>query len=214
MTISTLTQKELIYHVDMGVKAVLTVPTLEAALKEQGITPDKAKKGLELIKEANLWQGRQDDTLENAQKAQRTLKHVRDSIEAIYRRHRIAARFVYREDEVMFKKLQLKGKRKMRYTDWLDQIQKFYTHLDAEAVVQFGILPKEVSEVKKLLGQLSELNVLRNDARRQTHQATEAKQKALADLRQWFSRFMRVAELACQDDPQLLEAMGITVAAR
>lgn len=214
MIISALIQKELINHVDMGVRAVLTVPELAAALKEQGITPDKAKKGLELSKEVSLWQGRQDDTLENARKAQRTLKRVRDSIEAIYRRHRIAARFVYREDEDMFKKLQLKGKRQMRYIAWLDQIQKFYTHLDAEAMAQFGILPKEVSEVKKMLGQLSELQVLRNDARRQTQQATEAKQRAVADLRQWFRRFMRAAELACQDDPQMLEAMGIVVTAR
>ncbi len=214
MIVSTLAEKELVHRVDMGVNAVLSIAELEAALMEQGMTAVKAKKGLELNKEVKAWQTRQEGTQLNALKAQRTLKRVRDTIDVIYRRHRTAARFVYREDEDSLRQLQLKGNKKARYTDWLDQVDKFYTHLDAEAVVQFGILPKEVTEVKKLVSQLSELHVLRNDAKRQAQQATVGKQKAIADLRQWFRHFVSVAELACQDDPQLLEAMGMTVSAK
>lgn len=211
MNISTLPQKELLHQVDMGVNAVLTIEEVGAALLEQGITPEKAKKGLDLNQEVLNWQKRQEETQLNVTKAQRSLTQVRDSIDAIYRKHRETARFFYRNDEDMLKQLHLAGVKKVRYTEWLDQVQHFYSQVDVNALKSYGILPKEVEEVNKLLAQLTELQVLRNDAKRQAQQVTQAKQKAVAELRQWFRYFIKVAELACHEDPQLLESMGIVV---
>ncbi|MEK6476858.1 hypothetical protein WJR50_04960 [Catalinimonas sp. 4WD22] len=214
MNISILSQKELLYQVDMGVNAALSIADVGAALLEQGITPEKAKKGLDLRAEVLTWQSRQDETHRNVQKAQRALSQVRDSIDVMYGKHRTNARFFYREDEDMLKKLHLKGVKKVRYTDWLEQVQNFYEQVDVKSLEAYGILPKEVNEVKKLISQLSELIVLRNDAKRQAQQVTQAKQKAVAELRQWFRYFIKVAELACHEDPQLLESMGIVVPSR
>ncbi len=214
MRISSFNQKELSYHVEVAVKAVLMVPELEAALNICGLSPDKAKVGLSLKEEVIQWQEKQEACYRNAIQAQRTLGRVRETIDSIYIRHRTAARFVYREDEDMLRKLHLQGSRRKRYTGWLDMVQKFYLHLDAEVVVQFGILPEEVNEVKTLLSQLSQLHVLRNDSRRQAQQATEVKQKAVTKLRHWFRYFISTAELACKDNPYLLEAMGAGVYVR
>ncbi|MEQ9443244.1 MAG: hypothetical protein RIG62_29675 [Cyclobacteriaceae bacterium] len=214
MNIANLSQKELMYRVEVAVEAALRIPELQTVLQEHGLSADKAKVGLSLIKEVTIWQKRQNDTQQNAADTQNTLRQVRDSIDAIYRRHRVPARFVYREDPKMLKKLQLHKPRQIRYTDWLEQVLALYDNLDSNEISGFGILPKEISEVKKLVGQLTELNVLRNDARRQAQQATHAKQMAVHDLRQWFRRFIRASEFACQDDPQMLESMGVVVASK
>ncbi|WP_277482223.1 hypothetical protein [Catalinimonas alkaloidigena] len=211
MKISSFNQNELTYYVDIAVQAVISIPELEAAMAEAGLTLEKVKVGFALCEDVFNWQTKQEETQSNASIAKRRLNQARDTIDSIYTKHRIAARFVYREDEGILKKLQLQGSRKRRYTDWLDQVQQFYKHLDTEALQPVGILPEEVSEVKKLIGKLTELQVLRFDSRRLAQQTTEMKQKAVLKLRQWFRYFISTAELACKDNPQLLEAMGIVV---
>ncbi|WPP49344.1 hypothetical protein [Catalinimonas niigatensis] len=211
MKISSFNQSELTYYVNIGVQAVSTIPELEVAMAEVGLSLEKVKVGNVLSEDVLNWQTKQEETLSNASKAKRHLNQAREAIDSIYTKHRIAARFVYREDEDMLKKLQLQGNRKKRYPDWLDQVQQFYKHLDAEVLKPIGILPKEVTEVKKLIAQLTELQVVRLDSRRQAQQTTEIRQKAVLKLRQWYRHFMSTAELACQDNPQLLEAMGVVV---
>lgn len=45
--------------------------------------------------------------------------------------------------------------------------------------------------------QMTELQVLRNDVRRQAQGTAYALQMAVLDLRQWFRRFVKAAEFAC-----------------
>lgn len=211
MKVSALTHRELLVQVDIAVQAVLTVPDLTAAFQASGIETDKVKVGLKLAQEMTIWQDRQTATANNVRNAQRAFRAAKESINALYFRHLEVARFLYRENEDMQYTLQLLGPRQPRYAAWFDQVRAFYTHLDAKALEPHGVLAKEVNEVKKLLNQLAELQVLRNDARRQAQQATQAKQLAVNDLRNWFRRFINAAKFACQDDPQLLESMGIVV---
>lgn len=211
MKISSFSQSELTYYVNIAVQAVTTIPDLEAAMAEAGLSLEKVKVGNVLGEDVLNWQTKQEETQINADKAKRRLNQVRNTIDSIYSKHRTAARFVYREDEDMLKKLQVQGNRKKRYPDWLDQVQQFYKYLDGEVLKPVGILPKEITEVKKLIAQLTELQVLYFDSRRQAQQVTEMKQKAVLKLRQWFRYFISTAELACKDNPQLLEAMGIVV---
>jgi hypothetical protein len=214
MKISSFSQSELTYYVNIAVQAVTTIPELEAAMAEAGLSLEKVKVGNVLSNDVLNWQTKQEDSQINADKAKRRLNQVRNTIDSIYSKHRTAARFVYREDEDMLKKLQVQGNRKKRYPDWLDQVQQFYKYLDGEVLKPVGILPKEITEVKKLIAQLTELQVLYFDSRRQAQQVTEMKQKAVLKLRQWFRYFISTAELACKDNPQLLEAMGIVVPSR
>ncbi|MEK6478413.1 hypothetical protein WJR50_12795 [Catalinimonas sp. 4WD22] len=214
MKISSFSQSELTYYVNIAVQAVTTIPELEAAMAEAGLSLEKVKVGNVLSNDVLNWQTKQEDSQINAEKAKRRLNQVRNTIDSIYSKHRTAARFVYREDEDMLKKLQVQGNRKKRYPDWLDQVQQFYKYLDGEVLKPVGILPKEITEVKKLIAQLTELQVLYFDSRRQAQQVTEMKQKAVLKLRQWFRYFISTAELACKDNPQLLEAMGIVVPSR
>lgn len=214
MKISSFSQSELTYYVNIAVQAVTTIPDLEASMAEAGLSLEKVTVGNVLSNDVLNWQTKQEDAQINADKAKRRLNQVRNTIDSIYSKHRIAARFVYREDEDMLKKLQVQGNRKKRYPDWLDQVQQFYKYLDGEVLKPVGILPKEITEVKKLIAQLTELQVLYFDSRRQAQQVTEMKQKAVLKLRQWFRYFISTAELACKDNPQLLEAMGIVVPSR
>ncbi|MEQ9441422.1 MAG: hypothetical protein RIG62_20420 [Cyclobacteriaceae bacterium] len=211
MKIANLSVKELLHIVDIAVKAALTVPELQKVLKAHSIDEKKMQVGLDLAQKVVVWQDRQDTAQAQTRQSQHTFKDVLRSIKALYRSHRETARFAYREDVAQQQKLGLPGARAARYAEWRNQTEKFYTHLDTKLMAKYGLPAAEITEVKALLSKLSELEVLRNDARRQAQQATYGKRMAVQELRSWFARFMRVARVACTDDPQLLESMGIVV---
>ena len=211
MKISNLSAKQLLHYVDIAVKAAMTVSDLQKALKSHSMDEQKMQHGLSLAQEVLVWQVRQDTAQTLARQSQQTFKDVQRSIKALYQSHREVARFVYRQDADRQQQLQLAGSQPMRYAEWRNQTENFYNRLDTKAMAKYGVPAAEITEVKELLGKLSELEVLRNDAKRQAQQATQHKQEAVKELRTWFSRFMRIARLACADDPQLLEAMGVVV---
>ncbi|WKN43412.1 hypothetical protein [Tunicatimonas pelagia] len=211
MKVSKLNQEELLVQVDVAVQAALTVSELTNAFQSGGFDPDKIKVGLTLAKEVTDWQDRQTATANNVRVTQRAYRTAKEMINSLYFRHLEAARFMYRDDEPMKYTLQLPGPRQTRFAAWFEQVRSFYTNVDPKALGPFGVQAKEINEVKKLLDQLSELQVLRNDARRQAQQSTRGKQLAINDLRTWFRRFIDAAKFVCHDDPQLLESMGIVI---
>ncbi|MEM9672826.1 MAG: hypothetical protein AAF992_09540 [Bacteroidota bacterium] len=211
MMVSKLSQQELLVQVDIAVQAALTVPELTQAFKAGGVDTEKVKVGLTLAEEVTMWQDRQTATANTVRNAQRAYRAAKETINALYFRHLEVARFLYRDEENMQYTLQLLGPRQTRYAAWFEQVRAFYSHVDAKALETLGVPTKEVNEVKKLLDKLAELQVLRNDARRMAQQTTRSKQLAVNDLRNWFRRFINAAKFVCQDDPQLLESMGIVV---
>ncbi|MEM8967652.1 MAG: hypothetical protein AAGE93_14630 [Bacteroidota bacterium] len=213
MNVAKLNQKELLVQVDVAVQAALRVPELLQAFQSAGIDENKIKVGLTLTKEVTTWQDRQTTTTNNVRRTQQSFRAAKETINSLYFRHLEAARFLYRDNEEMQYTLQMLGPRQTRYAAWFEQVRTFYNHLDAKALQPFGVPTKEVTEIKKLLEQLAELQVLRNDAKRQAQQTTHYKQMAVNDLRNWFRRFINAAKFACQDNPQLLESMGIVVPA-
>ena len=212
MKISRLSQQELIMQVEVAVQAALNVSDLTLAFQEAGIDKDKIRVGLTLTQEVTAWQDRQTATANNLRSAQAAFRTAKEKVSTLYARHLEVARFQYRESEERQRTLRLTGARSTRFADWIEQLRTFYTHLNAKSLVPLGVSNQEVNEAKKMLSQLIELQVLRNDARRQAQQTTRAKQLAVNDLRMWFRRFVNAAEFACEEDPQLLESMGVVVA--
>ena len=211
MKVSQLTQQELIVQVEIAVQAALSIPELTTAFQGSGIDENKIQVGRTLTQEVITWQDRQTGAANNLHVAQTTFRTTKEKINSLYTRHLEVARFLYREDEEMRRTLQLAGARRTRFADWIEQVRTFYARLNVKALAPLGVSGKEINEAKTMISQLAELQVLRNDARRQSQQTTRSKQMAVNDLRAWFRRFVNASEFVCQEDPQLLESMGIVV---
>ncbi|MEO0331931.1 MAG: hypothetical protein AAF223_09620, partial [Bacteroidota bacterium] len=98
MKISSLSIKELLYLVDISVKAALSVSDLKNRLKNHSFTKERMEHGLTLAENVKVWQNRQKTTQAQARQTQRTFEDVRRSVQALYAAHREAARFAYRKD--------------------------------------------------------------------------------------------------------------------
>ncbi len=72
------------------------------------------------------------------------------------------------------------------------------------------------AELEQALSQLQSVRALRLTSlqkKGQAQHATQQRDMAMKELQEWLSRFRAAARLALADEPQLLEVLGIVVAA-
>lgn len=133
-----------------------------------------------------------------------------------YMRHLKIARLAFGGNRGVEEILQIRGKRKADMDSWLDQVHTFYSKIEAynEEIVRYNVTAEELVQTGAMAEALytSRQQQLqkKGDAQHATHQRDEARKA----LRIWISRFRKASRLALQDDPQLLEVLGIQVVSR
>jgi len=113
--------------------------------------------------------------------------------------------------------LGLAGPRCRDLAGWVDQATSFYANLEAASIAalgRFGYTPAKLANEAALVEVV--VARVRAQARRtgEARQATADRDAALARLDAWLGSLRTVLRVALADDPQTLEAVGITVARR
>jgi transcriptional antiterminator len=110
--------------------------------------------------------------------------------------------------------LQLKGNRKRDWAGWTAQVFSFYSRVEAEGMVMMkkhGAKAEEVAQGKAMAEALMAIHQQKKSNAGDAQSATQKRDEALKALERWIADFKKVARVALQDDPQLLEALGIVV---
>ena len=112
--------------------------------------------------------------------------------------------------------LKLDGDRKEKWSDWRDQVESFYTNILKRPDLQTRLLDVNLTVAKLTAAHnLVEAAFAARDTQSteyaEAQNATEARDAALDDLRDWMSDYLAAARVALEDQPQLLEALGILV---
>lgn len=72
-----------------------------------------------------------------------------------------------------------------------------------------GITPAKLTAGKALVDSVEALSVAQAKERGEAQDATQARDTALDELDEWMSDFLAIAHVALEDQPQLLEKLGI-----
>lgn len=133
-----------------------------------------------------------------------------------YASHRRKAKVAFRKDEVTLKQLGLVGTYSRAYVKWIVTMKTFYNgvlsnpaHL-AKLLV-FKITEEEISACITEINALETTRALYLKEVGESQEATKKKDKALAEFEDWMSDFYAVAKIAMEDQPQLLESLGMFV---
>lgn len=78
-----------------------------------------------------------------------------------------------------------------------------------EELRSYGYDEKKINSEYNKIKELERLNERQEAAKGELQQLTKDKEKALSELRKWFSKFIKVARVAFEDNKQLLEKLGI-----
>lgn len=142
-------------------------------------------------------------------------KEKKKALDTTFRKHRNKALIVYIDDPLASARLAITPPYPDTYWNWFKSARKFYdevtTNLDDQAALaQLKITPEQLLAGQQLV---SEVEVARKKYRKEkgdSEAATKEKDIALATMEKWMSKFYKVARIALEDKPQLLEALGKT----
>lgn len=201
-------------NAQVAIENALSNTTIKEALALFGYDDAKLEAGKTLYEAAQDAQSKQKQEYGDQFAASDELNAAMSAANLIYMRHVKVARIALRSQRGASEALQLTGRRKQSYSGWIKQASIFYTNALAStaekaALAGFGIDEQalldgqaQVTDVQaKLAAQLKEKG--------EAQAATQGRDEALDALLDWISDFTAITRIALEDQPQLLEMLGI-----
>jgi hypothetical protein len=201
-------------NAQVAIDNAISNETLKTALAAFGYDDVKLDIGKALYNDAVAKQNKQKQEYGEQFEATDALDLAKSNTNTAYMRDVKVARIALKGQRGSWQSLDLDGRRKQTYSGWASQASVFYTNALADNSVKtslskFGmteqILTDGLSTVQdveaKLAAQLKE----KGDAQ----DATQTRDKAFDLLADWMSDFIAIARIALEDQPQMLEVLGI-----
>lgn len=175
----------------------------DAKISEGKVLYDKARQTFD----ANTKETREETTASLAFQEiyQQTLEN--------YATDRKKARIIYEDNEEASRSLHLKGRTAQVTAKALEEIRAFYQALDTTESLLTPLAQLKITSerVKSQLKNLEETDKKYADylkEKGESQQATKDKNNAFEALDKWVSKFFKIAKIALEDRPQLLESLG------
>lgn len=191
-------------------------PVISARMAELGYDFSKINEGKDLWAQTNKAYTTNRKENDETSKAYAIFAEKRKQLFSTYRINRKKAKVVFRKDPVIAEKLAISGALPRTYLKWLKTVKKFYavSALDTNIQARLASLKigkEDISTGLKLIATVEEAraNYLREKG--ESQDATKLKDAAIAKMDDWMSEFFAVARIGLEDNPQLLEALGIVV---
>ncbi len=189
---------------------------LKTELAEYGYDEAKISEGKSLYDEARrTFDANVKETREESS-ASLVFQEKYHNVQKKYSTHRKKARIVFEENEEALRLLKLKGSAARAIAASIEEMRAFYQLLDATpllltALKQLKITEEDVKNQLKEFPEVEKAYATYLKEKGESQQATRDKNKAFEALDKWVSKFHRVAKIALEDRPQLLEILGKSV---
>ncbi|GET47808.1 hypothetical protein RCZ02_06390 [Capnocytophaga felis] len=186
---------------------------LKTELAEYGYDDAKIAEGKALYDEARkTFDANIKETREETS-ASLAFQEKYQNVQKKYSTHRKKARIVFEDNEEALRQLKLKGSAARAIAAAMEEMRAFYQLLDTTPNLLTPLKQLKINEedVKNQLQELPEVEkayATYLQEKGESQQATRDKNKAFETLDKWVSKFHKVAKIALEDRPQLLEAFG------
>lgn len=148
--------------------------------------------------------------------ATRIYYELKEKAHATYLHFIRTCRLAFVNDPAMQFKLELKGKRKHDHGGWAVQTQYFYDTIltlpDAMArLAKYNTPRKDLEAGNRQLKAAVDAEVRKLNAIAESQRATDWRNRALKELREWMNDYLRMMQVALKPEPQLKEKLGFIV---
>ncbi|MFA8436714.1 MAG: hypothetical protein ACEPOZ_19560 [Marinifilaceae bacterium] len=135
----------------------------------------------------------------------------------VYMKHVKLARILFEDDLAAYGALGLQGRRKDTMSGWLRQASSFYNNLLANetyitALASFNCPLESLTQGKDFVEAVATALEEQDRERGEARKATRVRDEKLELLDSEMSRLLKVLGIAFEEDPEILEQLGITVA--
>ncbi|MBD3275968.1 MAG: hypothetical protein GF372_11690 [Candidatus Marinimicrobia bacterium] len=212
-------QKELEAQLDTihsGLQNTMDDPELQSRAATVGYDDAAIQHGWDLYTDARQKHDQQKVEYGEQYFASQQEQQLTETFHTTYIRHVKLGRLAFGKDAAALRTLGLLGKRRESLHGLMDQGYQFYNNILANNELQSGIAKFGVS-AEDLTAAKDQLDALKNAATKQqkemaeAQEATRIRDEAVDEIAEWYSTYTQAMRIACEDAPQLLEKLGVTV---
>lgn len=188
-------------------------PIIQPRLAEYGYSDAKIQQAVDLLL---LVQSQLRNQQEENQECNHTGDLLKEHIMLLrqqYKSHCSLARTALRGNEVALRQLGLQPDHE-KPSSWLEQVDIFYRHAPRHlaSLVHYGLTQGELEQGKAMIDSIREQRHEHLQLQNSTQDVTRNLEQTQKDLRQWCRNFCTVAGVAFENEPELLEILGIKMA--
>lgn len=189
--------------------------TIASAILPFGYDTAKIAEGTSVYNNAKKqWETKQKEEAES-RGASLAYKNEYYSLQAQLKRDRDRANIWLGKTPEVIIKLGSAGSFPTKYANFFDAVKRFYTTIKedtqvAEALQPINLTPEIATQRLTALESLMAKRAEYDTELGESQDATKSKNTALLELKNWMNDFDRIAKVALYDQPQLLEARGVS----
>ena len=210
------TQKERLEQYNTTFENALNHPIITPTLAEFGYDEVKLSEGKQIFfvaRNAYDFKITEDDETKEAKYG---LDTKLEELFSIYYPHRKKAKVIFKNDPVILHLLGINGCIPTDYLSRMEIIKKFYTEILNDETLQqrFAAIKITLEDLTKANNVAAEVVSNRFEYVREKGESQDATKNKLAALKiidDWMDDFYEIAEIAFEDNPQLLEVLGVYV---
>lgn len=212
MHYSKLKFENFVNKVDEVLGQSLSDQTLVSSLSTFGYGLKEMERGRQLLE--NLRQIDQEQEAARRRRIQLNGEkgNLQKSLQKRYMRYIKLGRIAFDNTSLAKKALGLEGPRAKQFDEWYQQVYLFCKNLIAEdewmkALSGFGVKKTDIYRILDDLEKLEELNTRFEHAKELSKEMTKKKRQQLVSLQDWLSDYLKIARLALEEEPQLLDKL-------
>ena len=212
----TLSEAEVLEQYRVSFENVESQTEIATIMAEFGYDETLLTEGKTLLtktRQAFDFNKKEDDETSEAYK---NFTELKENLAKTYTLHRKKGKVIFRKEPTTLNKLALTGSLPTAYIKWLETVKKFYTVAAADSDIQSKLVRLKITteELNGTIELITNLELARAEYLREkgeSQDATKLKDSAFGEIDDWMSEFYAVAKIALEDNPQLLEALGLVI---
>jgi hypothetical protein len=183
-------------------------------MSEFGYDAGRIARGTELHEKVNDLFAKQKQEYGEQLEASEALSAAFDGANRTYMRTVKIARIAFEDDTGAIAALLLSGARSKAVSSWSRQADTFYRNLLAtpaflEKMAFYGYTPEKLRAEHAMIDEVIAADAKHKKERGESQEATAVRDDAFAELEAWMSKFYRIAKIACAEEHQWLEKLGL-----
>ena len=204
----------LLSDAQLAINNALNNPTVLGYLSDFGYTSAKLQQGKKLYNLAAAAQLAQQTEAGEQVSATTEVNSAWEQAKKTYSRMLKVARVAFKRNSGVAVQLELNGTRKKSLSGWMAQANQFYQNaLGDKAVLtalkEFGITERKLKAGLAELAVVEKANLAQEKEKGEAQAATQKRDAALDALQDWSSDYLAIAKIALEEEPQLLEGLGV-----
>lgn len=187
---------------------------IQDTLSEYGYTSDRIRQGEALYDTALAAQHTQQSEYGDQMSATAEFKQRWEVADKSYMHLVKIARVAFKDQPGSAKRLGISGSRKQGFDGWMAQARQFYINLLSQPdllteMATYGITTAKLEAAQAELIAAETANFAQENEKGAAQNSTKLRDAAVDALKDWLSDFVAIARVALEEEPQLLESLGV-----